>query len=1091
MLERFDIKYLGRLLILAAIPLTGMSQQHSIQEQYEFKSLTIDDGLSNNRVVTIAQDNYGFMWFGTVNGLDRFDGLSVVSFKHDPGDPTTISDNRIRTLFCDSRGRFWIGNNSGLDYFNSESGTFDHFSHNLVSQGIGAVYAIEEDGFKNLWIGSINGLYIYNIDSNEFRKYENTHVDSDEMPNGRVDKICIDKNNNIWFSIYKNRVCFLDMKTGKLSSYQNVPGDPTSLSGNYLERIYEDRAGDIWFGTVDHGLNRFNRETNDFTRVIINPNETYTTRVRAIFEDLDGNFFVGTRDGLYMRDESTGSFFEYASPNHKFSTLSQSSILCSFIDKTGSLWLGTFAGGVNYCDMMRKNFVRYSAEEGNPHFLNAPNVYAIDEDDFGNVWIATDRGINILDRKSGKFQLVLNNPKDPHSLSYNDVKCLANAGDGDMWIGTNQGGINYYQHKTGRFIHYRADQNDPNSVSYDKIYGLLYDDRKNLWVFSGINTLGVGALDMLPNGSKKFRPMSKNAYLAMTQSTDGKIWIGSVDGLLCYEREVDSLISINDKHLTGKVFAITEDSRKKLWIGTQSDLIRFDPVLNQFVSLTELGAFPTNREVYGILEDSKENLWISTSNGLLKLQEAVRSIENVAIREYGKKDGLQSKQFNYNAYHKNNRGELMFGGINGFNIFYPHQITENQIAPSLVFTKLKIFNKDVSIGKKVNGDILLQKSISETQSLVLSHRNNLFTVEFAALHFAQSKANRYRYMLVGFDEEWNYTSSERNYASYNNLDPGSYELIVNASNADGLWASQPLNLKITIVPPFWNTWWFRTSTLIILLLAVYLYVRWRTYYLKQSRKVMAKEIAARTDELKAAQNEIIRGEKMASIGILTSGVAHEINNPLNCVHGGIQLLREDADGTKELKFDDKMSLLKFMNEGSVRIAAIVKELHNLNHNTKSEKQWCNVKELIIIMVDSMDLRSHVTVQIAFCEEECLLFADLSKLRQLLLNILNNAEDAISDGGVIKITTETYQDRLVITVQDNGRGIPDKDLLRVTDPFYTTKSPGEGTGLGLSICYEIMREHGGSLDINSTFGSGTTIRLEFPLTVTSNGQKVEL
>ncbi len=826
-------------------------QGHIVQHQYEFKALTVDNGLSNNHVGSIVQDKNGFMWFGTYNGVDRYDGRSIVSYRHDNNQEHTLSSKMTRVLYCDSQGTLWVGNDGGLDFYNSSLDAFNSFDKKNSDLIVQRVNALVEGKDKTLWIGATNGLFKYNLETGELAALDKKI--RSQMPEGQMYRLLLDSKNRLWVSVYQKGVCYYNLNTREVKCFKSDDNDDTSISGNQIERMYEDRQGGVWFGTMHDALNKYNEMTSAFTRIIPDTENDYTNRVRAIFEDQEHNFFVGTRGGLYMKDRKKDSYFQYANSDHKFSTLSQNSILCSYIDKTGSLWLGTFAGGVSYCNTMRKNFIKYTDSKDDDLFLNSPNVYAVCEDDFGNVWVGTDDGINVLDRKTGRFKIIVNDPDDPNSLSYNDTKSLANAGNGNMWIGTNRGGLNFYNHQTKTFKKYRA-SNDGRSLHTDKIYGLLRDKKGNLWVMNSTGTQSQGFLDMKPAGSEHFVNMSEEAYFGIIEAKDGKIWAGSQGGVLYHDGR-GKMKKISNDSLLESVYSLAEDTKQFIWLGTENGIVRLDPKTNEFLSIREVDEHELGI-VYGIQEDNSRSLWLSTENGLLKLENIVNDPAQFNLKVYDSYDGLQSKQFNYNASFKNRYGEMMFGGINGMNIFNPAKIKDNEIRPEVVFTDLKVYNKSVKVGKEVGGKVLLEKSLAETSYLEFDRHHKLFSIEFVALHYAESQSNNYMYMLEGLTKEWTHTTSARNFATYNNLPPGNYVFKVNASNADGKWLEKPIEIKIKIKPPFWATLWFRALVVAVIVLIAVSFYRWRINLQKENQKRLERKVTEATEQVNDQNKEL-------------------------------------------------------------------------------------------------------------------------------------------------------------------------------------------------------------------------------------------
>jgi ligand-binding sensor domain-containing protein/PAS domain-containing protein len=838
---------------------------HITQNQYIFKYLTIDEGLSNNHVGSVCQDKKGFIWFATQNGADKYDGQSITNYRHNPDDSTTISGNDVKVIFTDSKGNLWIGSNNGLDLYNTWKDNFIRFRHNEMDTAIGNVEDLDEDSDGKLWIAASTGLYAYNHSTKELEIYRNHPGIKKVLPDNNIFRLMADSDNKIWISVLNKGICIYDQNKKRFKSFSYDPLDSSSISGNRIERFYQDEAGNVWIGTFNNGLNMFNPAYETFTSIMPDPENSYTGRVRVIFEDRKGNLFVGTRIGLYMKKGN--EFILYANTDHNFSTLSQNSLLCSYIDRTGTLWLGTFAGGVNYTVLLRKEFINYRAGADDNHFLSSPNVYSFAEDRNRDLWIGTDNGLNYLNRTTNTFTYYFNDEADPNSISYNDIKAITSDKKGNLWIGTNRGGLNYYNFETGNFLHYNHDPENINSLAWDKIYGLLNDEDNNLWILTNKNVDNQeSSIDILHNGQDKFIHLQEKAYFGITQAKDGNIYIGSISGIWQFNK-TDSIFNfiVNDT-LIGKVYALLEDSYGFIWIGSDKGLTRYDNSMRTFMHFSENKGHPVNI-VYGILEDKENNLWISTNFGLVRAGNIVANPDSVEFRVYDSDDGLQSKQFNYNAYYKCISGEMIFGGIKGFNTFFPDRIKDNIIPPNIVIADLKIFNKSVAIGQEVNGRKILKKSISETERIKLGQKQNIISIEFSALHYANPKKNEFKYILEGYDKEWQY--SKVNFATYTNLPPGKYTFKVTASNADKVWNTSPAELKVIIRRPFWKAWWLYTILIILAVWIIYWLIQRREEQLKKDKQKLSdqlekerKVLVEQQEQLKEQEENIKKRDEM-------------------------------------------------------------------------------------------------------------------------------------------------------------------------------------------------------------------------------------
>ena len=864
------LKYL--ILFLFISPVQSLSQQ-SVQSQYRFKYLTVDQGLSSNNVRSICEDSEGFIWFATLNGVDKFDGQTIVSFRHNPLDSNTISSNELNSVFLDSKNNIWIASSGGLDLYNANNNNFSNFKNKDITWPIGQIFTVAEDKNEKLWFGGSSGLYSYNLNTSEIQHFSNKAGNQHGILPESIYRILVDKNNNLWISVLNEGLHLYSQTEKKFHTFKTDIKDNSTISGQRIERLYEDSKGNIWAGTFDQGLNCYIAESNSFVRTIPDPSNSYSTRVRAIFEDMKGNFFIGTRCGLYIRNDRTGKFALYANEEHSFSKLSQNSINCSYIDKSGTLWIGTFSGGVNYTNLNRKGFIHYSAGKDDNHFLIGANIYSITEDSKGNLWVGGDNGLNYLDKSTYMFQYFTNNPNNSNSISHNDIKALECDNKGNLWIGTNNGGLNYYNVKTGKFKTYKKDPNNPNSIGGNQINGLFNDKDNNLWIVTNSNEKFQFTIDILPNGSEKFIHLNKKAFLGFDEDKNGDMYFGGVNGFWIFSRKDSIYNFISNDTLINKVNAIKTDSKNRTWVGSSSGLVRYNPEDKSFIRFSNDNGYPIS-EVFGILEDDSKNLWVSTNFGLIQLTNIIEDVNNFTFRVFDRDDGLQSKQFNFNAYYKCNSGEMVFGGINGFNTFFPNEIVKNAVPPNVVLTDLKIFNKSVPINKKVGGHIVLNKSLMITDEIKLWPKHNVFTLEFAALHYANPEKNTFKFMLDGFDNDWQFQKSSTNFVTYTNLSPGDYTFMLTASNNDGIWNEEPIKLKITILPPFRKTFWFYAICFVLIIIALLTIIRLNARKLNRSKKLLEEKVRDATSEIEK------RNSKLSEAQAKLTNIMNDVKNEL-------------------------------------------------------------------------------------------------------------------------------------------------------------------------------------------------------------------
>lgn len=1111
---------------LSLLLVTSSAQnQVGPQNQYQFKFLSIDDGLSNNRVVSVCQDSHGFIWFATNYGVNRYDGQKIVKYLHNPNDTNTLSSNMLRTIFKDSKGNLWFGSRYGLDLYNSTLDNFTRFTHKEIDWQLSDVESIVEDQDGNIWIAERKALICYNQKLSEIKMFNHEKENPLNLPNNRVYRLFIDRENNLWMSILREGIYRYNLIEKTIKIYKNDPIDESSLSSNRIESIYQDSQGNFWFGTYNNGLNLYDPENDCFIRINPDPENSYTNRVRSIFEDLKGDLFIGTRGGLYKYNPTSG-FYLYADVKHNFSRLSQKSILCSFIDNTSTLWIGTFAGGVNYTNLKRKNFIHYNAEKEDKHFLNANNIYAITEDTDGNLWIGSDNGLNFLDRESFEFTYYFNDPTNPNSLSFNDVKALDWDNKGNLWIGTNNGGLNYLDMSTMKFTNYRHDPENPFSLSGDKIYGLLNDDENNLWIMTFI---GQGefilSIDILPNGSNKFIHLKEKSYFGFKMDPNGDIYIGGIEGFWHFNKKDSVFNFIKNEELIAKTNVITKDSQGKIWLGSGKGLVSYDMKNKLFAHYSEKNGYPI-KEVFGIIEDNEYNLWVSTISGLIKISNIVKDTNNIHFTTYTQDDGLQSKQFNYNSYYKSESGELAFGGVNGFNTFFPEQIREDHQPAVIAITNLYIHSKVVSIGEEINGKVILDKSITETEEIVLGPKHKIFSLEFASLHHISPEEYAYRVKLIGLDSNWDYKRFGNNRVTYTNLSPGKYTLLISAANTDGYWNENPTSLRIIVKPPFWKTWIFLITSVLLLIFIIFGVYNLRVRSIRRQNEILEKKVQYRTKQvseqnamLQEKQDEILiqneelhqhrnnlkhlveeRTKKLEQALIKSkesdalksaflANMSHEIRTPMNAIMGFANLL-VDNDTTE----DERLSYVQIIQSNSVSLLKIIDEIIDLSiiesDQLEIEKYPFELNALLDNIYSFYRLNTkgkdiEIRKQNDLERFNFKINSDYARINQILNCLMDNALK-FTKNGFIELGAYKDSEHLYFYVKDSGKGIPPEYIEKIFQRFIKIEDNKsvwtEGLGLGLAISSNISKALGGKIKVESIIHKGSVFTFQIPVNI---------
>ncbi|MBN2214356.1 MAG: hypothetical protein JW723_08935, partial [Bacteroidales bacterium] len=796
---------------LLSLFMGGYSQLESnIYSSYHFNNIRQEKGLSNNKVNAVCKDNTGFIWFGTNEGLNRFDGYNLKVYKHDPDDSTTICNNLIRSIFVDRNEKMWVTTSTGIDLYDQGKNIFKHVSSEANVQFTGLCWGIYELDYDSFLIASSEGLYFL-----DGRRLIATNVGAGfKLPeNIEVSAILKDSRGNLYFGTSQHGLFLYDTKHKTIRQFKNIPGDYHSISGNWINCIYEDKDRNIWIGTNNNGLNYFNFRNSGFEWIDLDKNRNFDIRIRDIASDKFGRLWIGTYKGLYLKQPGNHSFTLYAHNKSGISEINNNSIYDIYIDNQDIMWIGTYSGGVSYCDLNQKKFKQYTYRENNKQYLNDATVSAIIEDENHNLWIGTEKGgLNFFDVNTKRFDYITLEYIYPEYLSAKNIKSLCMDKDNILWIGTYNRGIRCYNTSTQTVKICQHDPSDPYSLVNNTIYSISVDDSENMWIGTR------GGIDMLPHKSKRFVHFNRQIgerygfgnHIIKVVFIDSKdnilIGSGSVKGIYVLDKQDSSFVLLNKKTANYEIVAICEDKNGCIWAGSNEGLIYIDIVEDSLIHYSEKDGLPNNM-VTAVLTDNDDNLWLTTSNGLVKFTNAVNRPDIPDFRVYNMNQGLKILQFADNSSFKSKTGELFFGGVNGFISFYPGDIIDNPHLAEAKITGLKILNKNVEVGQLINNHQVLSKSIYVTDRLKLSYKHDVVSFEFSAMHFAHPEENSYAYMLEGFDNEWNFTASDNRIATYTNLPGDEYVFKVKASNNDGIWNEEPAELKIRVLPPFWRRNW--------------------------------------------------------------------------------------------------------------------------------------------------------------------------------------------------------------------------------------------------------------------------------------------
>ena len=831
-----------------------------------FDHVTLQDGLSQSAVVAIAQDAKGFMWFGTENGLNRFDGYGFEHFRRERGNPNALRSDFIYGLASDDSGQVWIGTNGGgLAHLDANTGSIRNFRHdptnvNSIAGDIVRAVLLDRDGA--LWLG----LRDAGLDRFEPTSATFTHIALvDPEAEGPISVFALhqDAAGTIWVGTEQGLYA-LEADDRSVRSFRHDPKDNGSIGSDRVRAILEDGEGNLWVGTRDGGLNLFDRKSGTFTRYRHDPDvadSISSDRVTAILEDNEGRLWVGTNAGLNLMNRDSGTFARYRNEAGDVSSLGADTILSLFQDRSGMLWVGTLSAGVSKWNPQSWGLGLREAEVLSADEDAKPNVLAFATEGTDKVWIGTfGDGLTLLDRKTGETIYYTHDPADPNSISDDRVMSLLIDSQGMLWAGTMGGGLNRIDPATGRNTVFRHDPDDPASIGANGVMTIFEDSHGLLW----IGTFG-GGISIFDRASGKFSnhvadpespgSLSSARVTSFAEDALGNLWIGTdAGGLNLYERQTGRFhvyrYSDDDPNslADNTVYAVHVDAHDRVWLGTRGGGLdrvigsSADPDEVSFVNLSQEDGL-ANNVVYGVQSDASGQLWLSTNYGISRLNP-----ETGVVRNLHRSDGLQSEEFNFGAHHSGSGGELFFGGPSGFNVFDPEDLRANSIVPPVILTGFFKGNDPVKAGLPSD----LETGIN------LGYREDHISFEVAALDFAAPEANRYMYKLEGFDTDWIDLGNRRR-ITYTDLDDGSYLLRVKAANSDGVWNEAGIALPVTVAPAPWDTWWAYVGYVaMVAQLAIFL---WVGHVRKVRREEeyshrLEQEVRARTAELAERASEL-------------------------------------------------------------------------------------------------------------------------------------------------------------------------------------------------------------------------------------------
>lgn len=1061
-------------------------------DQVKFQRLGLEQGLSQSTIFCILQDRRGFMWFGTQDGLNRYDGYTFTVYRHEPRNANSLSSSLVSALIEDHESMLWVGTDRGLNRFDPRTQQVTRFFHDSTdhqSLSHDWINVICEDHAGTLWIGTRNGLNRFDRASETFTRFFHESLAGKNFHDNRIVALHEDHLQNLWIAtghgLYK-----LDESRENFTSFAQTTALYGATGYNFVTSITQDRSQRFWYGT-SMGLVaevRTQPDVDDFS-MSTGPANTLNVGdfINIMREDHNGTLWIGSENGLLAFDRSMQRATRFVPDPEDPSSLSDNHVISLYQDRSGILWVGTLAGLHKL--QLSPNLFRHFSHTSSQ--LSNNNVSSFCEDHTGVLWVGTAQGLNRFERKNARFTRVVHDPHYPQNTYKNTISALYEDAAQELWVGTTTG--LYRRTREGGFAAYATDGNGARATSSGYIMFIKEDRGRALWV--GTNN-GLDKFDATRSRAERFLPNPGDPYslnniftISFLESRDSTIWIGTLGGLHRLNRNTSRFTRFvhdpNDLHSISSdiIWAIHEDRYGDIWLGTSAGLNKFERETERFTLYTTQEGLANNL-VVGILEDDHENLWVSTAHGLSRF-----NYRTLSFRNYDVDDGLQSDEFN-GAYFKNSKGEMFLGGINGFNVFHPDSIKDNPYIPPVVITRFTRFNTDEAEGRAV-----VDANIAAKPEIELSYKDNILTFEFAALSYRSSTKNQYAYKLEGFNDNWIHLGTKRE-ATFTNLDPGEYTLRVKGSNNDGIWNEAGTSLKIIIMPPWWKTWWAYALYALLLLGTVY---GLRRYELNRMRLKNQLQI------------EHVEAEKMKELDHLKSrffaNISHEFRTPLTLILGPVEQMRGNAfRGNVHEAYDmilrNGRRLLRLINQllDLARLEAGSLALHMQSANIVTF-----IKGIVFSFASAAESKG-IALRFTSAEENLFAHFDHDKLEKIVSNLLSNALKFTPKGGSVSVQLSVNSDQsrrkplntdhcLLIIVKDTGPGIPAELREKIFDRFYQVDASHtrahEGTGIGLALTKELVALHGGEIHVESEIGHGATFIVRLPLRAASGEQSVRI
>lgn len=1033
------------------------------QQPVKFNHFTVENGLSSASVLSIAQDAKGFLWAGTMDGLNRYDGSSVKVFKAFYASNPLGSGLKINTLLAGDQDQVWIGTNNGLYLYNTGTGSFLAFFHDANSKksiSDSEIIKLYKNSKGEIWVCTRDGLNKVIAEDESFT-FLRIQLGNDTTPRlNNIQDVIETVNGRMIAGTEGGLVAF--SQSGKEARATNLT---YLLQGKPVVSIAEDRQQNYWAGIRGEGLIQFNRRLAQIKQYSRESKHLplVSNIIRKVYADSKGRIWVGTLKGLNLIYPDAEKIESYVNSPGDPGSLNFNSIYDIFEDRQGNIWVATFFGGLNYMEAVTTPFTVYCSN-GTQKSVSSNIISAIVEDQKNNLWIGTEaEGVNYYDRRNKVFRWYSNNINDPGALSSNLVKALVLDKDNNVWVGLYNGGINVLN-SSGHKVRAFGENKGENKINSDRVICLMLDHLNRMWI--GTEEKGINIYDIKKGKISEFdslypgKKMSGKGITCLLEDSKNNIWIGTGHGLNMLEpagnRLVDFSQSKNAQLQPDLINCLAEDANGVIWIGTHNGLASYDPVQKKFTSYSGNKGF-TGNNVMGIVADDKNGLWISTDKGINLLDPARKK-----FYLFNTDDGLPGSVYNYRSFFKDTKGHLYFGGYKGLVTFDPRQIEMNLKAPEVVLTGLSVNGNVINTGDSSG---ILKNDISAIKELRLRHNQNVVTVQYAVMNFIRPLKNKSAYMLEDYNKAWVYPDAHN--ATFTNLPPGTYRLLIKAANNDGVWNNVPNILTIKILPPPWKTWWaYSMYALFILLLAAGI------IYFFASRAALRRKI--RYEHMINVKQQELHQMKMDFF----THISHEIRTPLTLIVGPAEMLTNSSSNNPAEK-----KMLVTIRNNAERLLKLTNDLLDFRKadsgHTKLNIKEVNITAFTQYVCDKFNGAAsgkNINFNFESAENNIPVYLDPHYMEIVLSNLLSNAIKFTPEGGNISVKINHSKDGTVeIIVCDDGVGIPKESQEKIFTDFYQAEArsvKNAGSGIGLAFSKSLVELHKGKLSFKSEISPAT-------------------